>query len=72
MNWILTGEFNWGGQLDQGDVVADAEGSPFGVDGVVEGSDLNAGWLIDGIQTDVVGAQQNVEKDGTLGAIYIN
>jgi hypothetical protein len=40
------------------------------VDGVVEGSDFNASWFLGGSQTNVVGAQQDVEEDGTFGAIY--
>jgi hypothetical protein len=39
------------------------------VDGVVEGSDFNASWFIGGSQTNVVGTQQDVEEDGTFGAI---
>ena len=70
MNWILTGEFNGGGQLDQGDVIADAEGSPFRVDGVFGGPDFNAGGFLGGGQTDIVGAQVNVEKDSGIGTVW--
>ena len=63
------GEFNGGGQLDQGDVIADAEGSPFRVDGVFGGPDLNAGGFLGGGQTDIVGAEVNVEKDSGIGTV---
>jgi hypothetical protein len=67
----FTCEFNRGGQLDQGDVIADTKRGPVGVDGVVKRSDLNASRFIGSSQTNVVGSQQDVEEDSTLGTIYV-
>ena len=39
------------------------------MNGVVEGSDLNTSRFLGGSQTNVVGTQQDVEEDGTFGAI---
>jgi hypothetical protein len=39
------------------------------VDGVFGGPDFDTGGFIDGIQTNVVGAQVNVEEDGVIGAV---
>jgi hypothetical protein len=40
------------------------------VDGVFGGPDLNAGGFLGGGQTDIVGAQVNVEEDSGIGTVW--
>ena len=67
---LITCECNRAGQLDQGNIVDNADGFLVGVNGVLCRSDFNASRFLGSGQTNIVGAQVDVEEDGVISAIY--
>jgi hypothetical protein len=63
---LLTGEADGCWQLDQGNVILQPGGIPFGMHGEFGGHDSDLGWLDNVL---VVGAKDDFEGSASIGAV---